>query len=160
MSEHTINSGVLVPVLLFEDCAFARNAQHGVLVIMGNFLTGKKFRWWITHCLATHHHNPCCHTYTTCAKTTVYDGYLYSLGPFTRTGTTIQKVNSNWLNRYLQSQGTCNWWVLALYIVHVYFRVYGILCSGKIFRCTLLGKCHQRLHKKFSHFLFLRQSPA
>ena len=28
-------------------------------------------------------------------------GYLYSLGPFICMGTTIQKVSSNWLNRYL-----------------------------------------------------------
>ena len=33
--------------------------------------------------------------------TTVYDRYFYSLGPSICMGTTIQKVNSNWLDRYL-----------------------------------------------------------
>ena len=36
----SINSGALVPVLLFGDCAFAGNGLLGVLVIMGYFSTG------------------------------------------------------------------------------------------------------------------------
>ena len=41
---HTINSGVEVPVLLFEDCAFSQSRLHGVLLIMGYFSMRVKIR--------------------------------------------------------------------------------------------------------------------
>ncbi len=40
----TINSGVEVPVLLFEDCAFLRFRLHGVLLNMGYLSMRVKIR--------------------------------------------------------------------------------------------------------------------
>ena len=40
--------------------------------------------------------------------TSLCDGKLYSLGTFICIGTTIQKFDRNWLNRYLYSYDACN----------------------------------------------------